>query len=136
MSPPLPLAPDAAEELDEALLIVRAQSAADVALVDADHRLELPQHRGAVVAEPERVRAAVIGRGRADDEAARLQAVDHGDDGGAIDAQGVAELRLAQAGIAVDHHEHAELAGRDVERAHGFAEMLKYRYLRAPQLIT
>ena len=44
--------PDAAEQLDEAPLIVRAERAADVALMGADHALELLQHGGAVFAQP------------------------------------------------------------------------------------
>lgn len=130
------IAPDAAEQFDEAPLILRAQRAADVPLMRAYHVDEPLEERGAVIAQAERVRAAVVGGAGANDKPARLEAVDHRDHGGAIDAQGVAELRLAQPGIAVDHGEHAELAGRDVERPHGFAEVLKHSHLRAPQLIT
>src|SRR6185437_14978942 len=72
---------DAVEQPQQQALILGTQIAADLALMGADHVLEPLQQPLSIGREPERVRASVGRRRRAQHQPAAFEAVDHRDHG-------------------------------------------------------
>src|SRR6185312_5621509 len=110
--------------------------ARDALLMRPDARLELGQQRLSPPAEHQGMRAAVVRRRHAPHKVARLQAIDDGDDGRAVDAEDAAELALAEAGIGGNDLQHAEPPGRDAEGLHPCAKIEEYRDLRLAQPVA
>jgi hypothetical protein len=65
-----------------------------------------------------------------------LQAVEQGDEVGALDAERGAHLRLGAAGIMRDDGEHGELRRPDAELGEGAENILEHRDLRASQHVA
>jgi hypothetical protein len=121
------------EQVQQLSALVGGERGSDPALVHADSLLEARGQRASRSRQPKTVRATIVAP-PALDEVPRLQGVQHPDQRGAVDTDGLRQPALRHTGIGVDEQQDAGVARRclrDLAR-----EIAEYRLLGNAQPIT
>jgi hypothetical protein len=105
-------------------------------LMRQHRRPELVQKRAPGLRQLQRIGTAIARRRPASDQSTLLQPVDDGNDRGAVDAHGGAEIALIQSRILGNQGEHAELPRGHIPFRDRRREILEQRHLRPAEIVA
>ena len=121
------------EQLQQLSALGSAKARSDAALVHPDPLLEAVDQGASGAREPQAVRASILASASFH-QVARFERVQHADHGRTIDADGLREAALRDAGVGVDQQQDPGAPRRSFRDLAG--EVAEYRLLRDAQPIA